>query len=1092
MKRLITILSLLLPVCLVASGQEQLIRQESVSKRQRTILAVPENPEKVRAAEVVNRIGLPTRLIHPDGRIVEIRRLSPDGKPEYLTTHNLNAARTVSTDKVWQSGGSGYNLSGDGIVVGIWDGGVLRSTHREFEGRAIKMNPSASVEDHSTHVSGTIGAAGIDGNAHGMANRAILEGYDWNNDLAEMSVAAGDGLLLSNHSYGYVIGWDYNIDLERWEWYGDTEISEEEDYNFGFYHPEAQENDRIARNNPCFLIVKSAGNDRGEGPGAGEGHYVWENGDWAYSTRIRQKDGGLTGFETMGPVSSAKNILVVGAIHDLTSGYQNSGDVKITSFSAFGPTDDGRIKPDLVANGAGLYSTYAGSDLDYGVSSGTSMSAPNVTGSLALLQELYYSLHHGYMKSASLKGLVLHTADEAGNPGPDYKFGWGVMNTLKAARIISDTSFQQVQERSLEEGSEIRIRMYSEGSEPVRATLCWTDLPGTVPEIALDPVDRILVNDLDLRIIRDSDGHMYLPFILDPDQPDNPATSGDNVRDNVEQVLIGDPEKGSYEIIITHKGALQEGKQDFSLVVSGLEEKFFASGEYTLTSNNGSFMLTSADEYLPDMHPGWLITPENQKPVSLYFDFLETEEKGDFLKVYDGPDSTATLLAEFSGTLADSDTLIRSTGGSMFVSFASDGQNQERGFRAIYCTTPPGGSLMVQGETYPCSGSFEAYAACGEDGARYQWIPPAGWDLEVNGDNSAVLEIGTDRNILEVLPYNRCGEAAGTGLSINPLLSPPSLSGLNGDTVLCAGDYGTLRVDSLPGAAFEWMLPDNWSGSSATHEIEYIPSAEAGLVSVTAYNSCGSGDTVSIPVQVNTIPYEKQILSVAGKICQNTPNSFYIVPEEGTGYTWSVSPGWQILGNDQGDTVDVMVGTDQGSVMVHASNQCGFTDFSRSFPTDPSPEVPLVGILPSEYENYMELEVQNATAYTSFQWYRDGGIIDGPGATGPKYVAFVPGVYTVGVTNREGCILQQALEDGIRISGPDHLYAVYAGAAGSIIVENTTGKKATLNVYDMGGNLLMIEEIDAGHNEIPTHLLGAYIVSVNGPDELHVFRIFIQ
>jgi hypothetical protein len=59
-------------------------------------------------------------------------------------------------------------------------------------------------------------------------------------------------------------------------------------------------------------------------------------------------------------------------------------------------------------------------------------------------------------------------------------------------------------------------------------------------------------------------------------------------------------------------------------------------------------------------------------------------------------------------------------------------------------------------------------------------------------------------------------------------------------------------------------------------------------------------------------------------------------------------------------------------------------------------------------------------------------------------------------------------------------------------VENTTGKKATLNVYDMGGNLLMIEEIDAGHNEIPTHLLGAYIVSVNGPDELHVFRIFIQ
>jgi len=309
---------------------------------------------------------------------------------------------------------------------------------------------------------------------------------------------------------------------------------------------------------------------------------------------------------------------------------------------------------------------------------------------------------------------------------------------------------------------------------------------------------------------------------------------------------------------------------------------------------------------------------------------------------------------------------------------------------------------------------------------------------------------------------------------------------------MCAGDQGILVVDSLPGSLFKWMLPEGWSGYSATHEIEYTPSTEPGLVSVTAYNSCGDGDTISIPVQVNTVPYEQQIFPITSKICQNTLNSFYITPAEGTSYTWSVPADWQIVVNDQGDTVDVMVGTDPGNVMVHASNKCGFTDFSCFFSTDPSPETPLMGILPSEYENYSELEVQNATAYTSIQWYRDDEIIEGPGTTGPRYVAFVPGIYTVGVTNPEGCFLKQAQEDGIRIAGPDHLYAVYVGTNGSIIVENTTGEKATLNLYDMGGNLLMIREIDAGHNEIPTRLSGACIVSVDGPGEVHVSRIFIH
>ena len=408
MKRLIFFITLA-GVVMISKAQERLISEESFNQRRITIQSIPPDQEKIRAVRMADSLNQPSRLIYSDGSVKEIRRLNPNGNPEYLTTLNSNAAKTLSTNKVWLNGGAGYELSGDGIVVGIWDGGIYRSTHVEYEDRARVIDAYADVIGHATHVGGTIGAVGIDSKARGMANESVMEGYDWDNDLREMDAAAKEGLLLSNHSYGFVIGWDYNIDEERWEWYGDVDISEEEDYMFGFYHQEAQEYDRIAYNNPYYLIVKSAGNDRGEGLAPGAEHYVWENGDWVVSTQTRDKDGGDDGFESLGPVSTAKNILSVGAISDMPNGYIKPGNMMITSFSAFGPTDDGRIKPDVVGNGESLYSTYSGSDTDYRNSSGTSMSAPNVTGSMALLQEHYFTSHEVYMKSASLKGLVLHT-----------------------------------------------------------------------------------------------------------------------------------------------------------------------------------------------------------------------------------------------------------------------------------------------------------------------------------------------------------------------------------------------------------------------------------------------------------------------------------------------------------------------------------------------------------------------------------------------------------------------------------------------------------------------------------------------------------
>ena len=1081
-------------ICLLTgvAAQEPLTREGSFSVRRDKIMALPLNPESLRTMQRAGELGIPYRRLYPDGRLVAVRRISSTGMPQYLTTLNLNAARTISTNRVWKDGGAGLALTGDGLVVGVWDAGLLRSTHYEFGERARPMNPDAEVLGHPSHVSGTIGAQGIDANARGMANKVIIESYDWDNDLEEMDAAAADGLLLSNHSYGYIVGFDYNSEERRWQWWGDTEISSEEDYLFGYYHPEAREFDQVAFDNPNLLIVKSAGNDRGEGPAPGSEHYVWEDGDWVSSKEIRQIDGGEDGFGSMGPISTAKNILVVGAVRDLPDGFASPDSVQITDYSVFGPTDDGRIKPDIVTNGEALFSCYSGSDSAYRYLSGTSMSAPGASGSMALLQEYNYKIHGSYLNAASMKGVVLHTADDAGNRGPDYTHGWGLMNTARAAEVIGDTLGQGIGEYVLVNQERMSISFFCDGTQPVKATLSWTDPAGEVPAPALNPTDRILVNDLDVRVIRKIDNHVFRPFILDPVVPSRPASRGDNVLDNVEQVIVESPEKGFYEIQVSHKGDLRGDSQAFSLILTGLADQFYASGVYQLTDNNGAFFLTSALEYLPGMEAGWLITPENREPVSLSFNFLETEENHDLVRIYDGGDSNAPLLAEFSGRLSNMDTLVRGTGDSLWVSFSSDQQNQGRGFDAVYCTVPPEGNFYVEGEDYPCTETMETYRVIGQKGTRYEWTPPEGWEIGESESNFVSLFVGSGGGLLQLLPYNRCGESGISIASLESVISPPHIEGFLGDTIFCSGEKTKLGVDSLPGATYQWMLPPQWLGSSESHEIDFIPGPKQGIVHVSAYNACGQGDTLAITSFVKSVPRQSEIYSVSDKICQNARNIFYLFADNEVDYQWSVNPDWDIRGDASGDSVDVMIGANPGSIYVKASNECGVRNSSRAFTLTPQPELPLLMETGSIYENLRKLEVQNAGSYTRIQWYLNGQIIDSPLATGPSYVAYIPGLYTVGVSSREGCTLLQESGDGIDTSSPGNLYSVHAGEKGALVIQNATKSTATVNVYDLEGKLVLIQEVGPGRSELQTSLYGVQLVSVKGIGNMQVFRIFLR
>ncbi|MGV3641091.1 MAG: S8 family serine peptidase, partial [Adhaeribacter sp.] len=298
---------------------------------------------------------------------------------------------------------------------------------------------------------------------------------------------------------------------------------------------------------------------------------------WELNTQGRSANMRLyNSYDGIPAHSGAKNILTAGAISPLNNGYSQPGDVVDYVASSYGPTDDGRIKPDLVGSGINVTSTFSGTNTSYGRATGTSMAAPNITGSLLLLQQHYANLHGGaFMRSSTLKALALHTTQEAGKfPGPDYIFGWGVLDSDEAARVISGSGVKDLlSERVLQQDSTYTRTIIASGTEPLRVTICWTDPKGPVLPLdgpsALNNRSPMLINDLDISLQLESS--TFLPWVLDPDNPAAPATTGDNFRDNVEQVFIAQPQPGAaYTLTLRHKNLLTNGSQPYALVISGM------------------------------------------------------------------------------------------------------------------------------------------------------------------------------------------------------------------------------------------------------------------------------------------------------------------------------------------------------------------------------------------------------------------------------------------------------------------------------------------------------------------------------------------
>jgi len=532
--------------------------------------------------------------------------------PLFYSTEETRANSTANIDEL-QAGIPGASaVTGSGIKVTVFDSGLVVAAHEQFAtNRAINKEDASlqvpggttvAVSAHTTNVNSVLIASGaITGNASGFPKsyaKGVLPLGTTDNYMFANTKPLGNqyeklttlpNLNISNHSYGVNLGW--LLSGSTYYWYGNYELNHQDTYS-GAYYENDYNFDKIVYAQPQQIIFKSTGNYYGVGPGANSTKLKYNS---ATSSWIPFAAGDeippancSQGYNCIGYGSLAKNIITVGAVNQLTTPgnkYTTSTDVVKAIFSSAGPRKDGAVKPDLTAVGVDMYMANS-STATYTVTYGTSFATPIVTGIAGALTQIQRNIsgNSNFIFNADeMKVLLTHTANEAGRPGPDVWYGWGLADGKKAAQVLvnklSEDSY--LERNNLQSGISFTKEIKATGNEPLKVSISWID-----PAIAFFTSDIDLqenhtsriVNDLDLRVVDVSSGTTYYPWKLDISNPNANATTGDNTVDNVEQILIDNPvTNGIYRIVVTNKNSLvnQDGNaasQDFAWVATGTKK----------------------------------------------------------------------------------------------------------------------------------------------------------------------------------------------------------------------------------------------------------------------------------------------------------------------------------------------------------------------------------------------------------------------------------------------------------------------------------------------------------------------------------------
>lgn len=418
-----------------------------------------------------------------------------------------------------------YNLTGNGVKVGMWELWNPDTTHDDLENR-ITIVEYLGTGDHPTHVAGTLGGDGTlsSGTYRGIATNATFYSY----------IVQEEGQLEPEDHNEAINIFDIDLSLNSW---GLPDMA--------LYTVESAKYDNIVKG--CYgkriPIIFAAGNSQLETP---------------------------DGFRTvLAPGATAKNTITVGATlsdNDAIARSVNWG-------SSFGPTEDGRIKPDVMAPGCenstphNKYDTSIWSTVPpdtYSGKCGTSMAAPVVSGTIALMwEEFRKGLGTKYQLvplPSTFKAILIHTADDVNAVGPDFRTGYGRINVKAAIDTIRCEALNTKiieNEISMKEVENYSLNVPLQTAE-LKVTLVWDDEPGT------PYYTKELVNDLDLTLT-DPCATLHYPWVLDYNSPANPAATGIDRLNNVEQVYVSDPVSGVWTINVTGF-SVPNLVQDYSLV----------------------------------------------------------------------------------------------------------------------------------------------------------------------------------------------------------------------------------------------------------------------------------------------------------------------------------------------------------------------------------------------------------------------------------------------------------------------------------------------------------------------------------------------
>ena len=538
-----------------------------------------------------------SKIIHSkDGSYSELIGANSFGKPQYFITHNSKVISALKASGL-HSGLFGEVLEGEGVRIGLWENGQPRRAHEMFRTSTTGtlqsrieyvIGQNATLQRHASHIAGTIignqflpsNSSPLNNLVKGVAYKSTIKAWDWLNVPLEMqSASTVDHIKIANTSFGL-----NPIYMHQSE--------------FGRYNEIAQQWDAVMCTNSEFQIVKSVGNARDDKNSNGFPQYP--------QVSI------LEGYDLLEGAGVAKNVLVIGSVNLSKEGRFNgtySGSEIQESYSSWGPTDDGRIKPDLVTHGNNVYSSIETQNNNYGYYSGTSQAAAGVTGGIALLHNYWDSKFTTTMWSSTVRALLIHSVDEIDDKGPDYRHGWGVVNLFNASSLIKQRGRSVIiREGVLLNEQVIKINLAATGKEDLKVTLAWTDPAGNIVPIdinnansSLNEVTAKLINDLDIKLIRkDANGNdnttlidptlslgsnnLLYPWILKQNIHDNSssllgqkAQRGDNNRDNIEKIEVYKNQipatGGMFQLQISHKNSLNNGcqiGQPFSLIVSGV------------------------------------------------------------------------------------------------------------------------------------------------------------------------------------------------------------------------------------------------------------------------------------------------------------------------------------------------------------------------------------------------------------------------------------------------------------------------------------------------------------------------------------------